>query len=880
MFHAARSARSTRVLMLSTAMAAVLTATQATAQSTPTEIDEIVVTGINLSVQKAIEEKRQSDEIQDSVSADDLGRLSNKNSSEAVARLPGVNISQDQGEGRYVSIRGASPNLNNVAINGIAVGSVEAGTRRIPLDIIGGELLGGIDVVKAVTPDLEANAIGGYINVKTPSPFDYKGDFFGRGTVQVGDQELDGNHPYAVTAMSGGKFGADQSIGALFGVSYADRHYFTKGMYADDWQPANPTNAAATNQPIQRGLPQSHKFNNYDLDRERLGLSGTIEVRPSDDAIYYVRGLWTQTDEREIRYRGRNYFARVLTGVTFNPDQVSGSYSNMRIRTELRDQTTLRRLGSFSAGGETTFDQLKVDYSASLIDNKLSQPTQVWTFQSADIFSGTFDMTPMIFRVTANGSQFANPANVARIGINAYSVTNTAATDKGYQVKANAKYDFKSDDFNGYLKAGAQFRSVTKTQDLFSDNYVPGTGGTAAFNVLSPGVWAGDQLQGKVDGVYYQVGPRLDVDGTEEFTASNLNNGAVLRRDPAASLAASTTSDFKTREQVAAGYGMVSATRGDWTLLGGVRLEHTDLRSNSFDLTGGTVVTPVSRTGGYTNAMADVHLRYNPDQGPFMLRAAWTNTIGRPEFSDVSGSRNITIVATGTSTSEASVSQGNPNLKAYTSRNFDVSAEYYFANGGIASVAGFYKDVNGFIVTQQTIENNVTLNGTTYAKVTTNTPINARNGTIKGVELNLQDKLTFLPSPFDGFGGGVSATFVDSGINVPGRPQKLKFVGQADKVFSAYGFYQKGPFEIVATYAWADNILTTIGATAFNDLYDKSYGRVDVKANYRVTPNINLFVEAQNLNDEPLGEFQGNPQMVTRSEVYGRTGYVGVSFNW
>jgi TonB-dependent receptor len=209
-----------------------------------------------------------------------------------------------------------------------------------------------------------------------------------------------------------------------------------------------------------------------------------------------------------------------------------------------------------------------------------------------------------------------------------------------------------------------------------------------------------------------------------------------------------------------------------------------------------------------------------------------------------------------------------------------VSAEYYFANGGIASVAGFYKDVNGFIFTQQTIENNVTLNGSTYAKVTTNTPVNARNGSIKGVELNLQDKLTFLPSPFDGFGGGVSATFVDSGINVVGRPQKLKFVGQADKVFSAYGFYQKGPFEIVATYAWADNILTTIGATAFNDLYDKSYGRVDVKANYRISPNLTLFVEAQNLNDEPLGEFQGNPQMVTRSEVYGRTGYVGVSFNW
>src|SRR5262249_22752858 len=148
----------------------------------------------------------------------------------------------------------------------------------------------------------------------------------------------------------------------------------------------------------------------------------------------------------------------------------------------------------------------------------------------------------------------------------------------------------------------------------------------------------------------------------------------------------------------------------------------------------------------------------------------------------------------------------------------------------------------------QTIENNVTLNGATYAKVTTTTPQNAREGTIKGVEMNLQDKLTFLPDPFDGLRGGVSATFVDSGIKVAARTQKLKFVGQADKVFRAYGFYQKGPFEFVVTYAWADNILTTIGATAYNDLYDKNYGRVDVKAGYRVTPHINLFVELQNLN--------------------------------
>ena len=159
------------------------------------DIEEIVVRGYYGAVQKSIADKRDSDAIQDGVSADDLGRLSNKNSSEAVARLPGVNITQDQGEGRYVTIRGASPNLNNITVNGLSAGSVETNSRRVPLDMLGGELLSGIDVVKAVTPDMDGNAVGGSINVKTPSAFDNKQSFFGRATVQVGDQELDKYHP-------------------------------------------------------------------------------------------------------------------------------------------------------------------------------------------------------------------------------------------------------------------------------------------------------------------------------------------------------------------------------------------------------------------------------------------------------------------------------------------------------------------------------------------------------------------------------------------------------------------------------------------------------------------------------------------------------------
>ncbi|MDX2222661.1 MAG: TonB-dependent receptor plug domain-containing protein, partial [Rhodospirillaceae bacterium] len=328
------------------ALAAMPAAAQPNAAAGDTAIEEIVVRGVNLQRLLAVQAKREAEAIIDAVSADDLGRLPDRNTAESLARLPGVSITQDQGEGRYVSIRGASPNLNAITLNGLAVGTVEENSRRVPLDILGGELLGGLEVVKAVTPDLEANAVGGSINVKTPSPFDFENRYFGRATAQVGKDEYSTFTPYSGNATIGGKFGADETIGVLVGVSYTDRHYLTKGLYVDDWREVPG---------LARGLPESHKLNDYDLDRERLSLSGALEIKPDDDSLYFLRAIWTEAEESELRYRNRNYFGRVITPATrftITPGSQSGTYTNQRLRIELRAEDKLRRIGNFSAGGE------------------------------------------------------------------------------------------------------------------------------------------------------------------------------------------------------------------------------------------------------------------------------------------------------------------------------------------------------------------------------------------------------------------------------------------------------------------------------------------------------------------------------------------------
>ena len=861
-----------RLRALSSVSALALCATPALAQDPAAGIEEIVIRGVNLSRQIAVENKRNSDAIIDSISADDLGRLPDKNTAEALSRVPGVNITIDQGEGRYVSIRGASPALNSVTINGLAVGSVEENSRRVPLDILGGELLGGIDVVKAVTPDLEANAIGGYINVKTQSPHDNDQTFFGRASARIGDDEYGGHHPYAADATVGGKLGSDEAFGVLLGVSFTDRHYWTKGLYADDWRDIPG---------VSRGIPESHKFNDYNLDRERFTITGVAEYKPGDDALYYARVVWTDAQESEYRYRNRNYFSRIITpqpGRFAITGTDSGTYTNQRLRVELRAEDKLRRIGNFAVGGENTFDAVKVEYAASLIDNRMTEPNQNWVFQAPDTFSsGTWDMKPEYFEIRPNTPVIL--ANVANIGINTYTTQELIDDDEGWQSKLDVTYDLDGSSFAGHLKAGALYRSMKKTQDINSENYTPGTGGTAAFNVGSPGVWTGDVIEGGAGGAFYETGPRLNFEGIDAFTRANIANAAVLRRDATASLTASTTSDFVTEENILSGYAMANLEFGAFTVIGGLRIEHTDVASEGFSLTG-TTRTPLARDGSYTHYLPGLHLQYREEDSPFIARFAWTNTIGRPEYPDIAAIRTVTRAESTPGVFDGAVREGNPDLEAYESMNFDISLEYYLANSGIISLAGFYKEVDGFIFEERITQTNVTLDGLFYDRLTTDIKRNANNGKIKGLELGYQQQWTFLPAPFNGLGAGASATLVDSAITLPGRTDETSFIGQADTIYSLSAFYQYGPFETVLSYDWADVILVAPGAAPAGDFYDKSYGRLDLKANYRLTENISVFAELLNLNDAPLGEFQGKKEWVTRREFYGRQGFVGMTVKW
>src|SRR5215510_9091866 len=206
--------------------------------------DVVVITGSSLTRKEAIEQKKDDSRVIEALGSDELGQLPDKNVGESLDRLPGVSMLVEKGEGRFVQIRGVSSDLNNVTINGVQMGSPESqnGGRQAPLDIISGGVLGAVQVVKTPTADMDAQGIGGTVNVETKMPFDKSDDLYGYLTARYGYEEMrpdskgyGGFDPYAVDGTISGKI--DDTIGWLVGGSYSAREYVARGIYQDTWSP-------------------------------------------------------------------------------------------------------------------------------------------------------------------------------------------------------------------------------------------------------------------------------------------------------------------------------------------------------------------------------------------------------------------------------------------------------------------------------------------------------------------------------------------------------------------------------------------------------------------------------------------------------------------
>ncbi len=840
--------------------------------------DIVVITGSALARKDAIEAKKDDSRTIEALGIDELGQLPDKNVGESLNRLPGVSMLVEKGEGRYVQIRGVASNLNNVTINGVQMGSpeVELGGRQAPLDIISGGVLGGVQVIKTPTPDMDAQDIGGTVNVETKMPFDRGDDFYGYLTARYGYEEerpreeaFGGHDPYAVDGTMSGKIG--DTLGWLVGGTFSAREYVSTGIYQDDW-------TQVPGQPAGTFLPVNVKNNYYIIGRERTNLSGALQWRPDDNSEYFVRGFYGEWNE----YQWRNRYEQNLTGSRLTlTSPATGAQNTDRVLANIRLEHADKVVSSIAAGGKNTIDGMKLDYLVQANANEIAEPFSGWEWRSSATAVG-----PSTFALDGDGIVTITPnagtpdrANPALLPLRRARFFTQDMDENATIAQVNAQWDFSEDIF---FKTGVKMATTDRALDAGQAEYLPN--GTPITLATSPAFNKGGFLNATQNGNTPNIW--MDVQGMDAYFRDPANAGRFTP-NTAANFTSNFASDYDLKESILAGYVMGSGAFGPWEVIGGVRVENTDVESAGYLLRGTTSQTRVSSRGDYTEVLPGLLVNYRPGDA-WVFRAAVTRALGRPDYNQIAPRSTY-----GENGAIGSVSVGNPDLLARKSWNYDLGVEWYPDQLTAVSASVFYKDISDQLAgqtnsfsTQSAMQAELLSRGligidiSALTRLDVSTTINAGSAFLQGLELSAQTQFGFLPEPFDGLGASLSATFIEGEVDLPGGGA-APIQGQPETTYAFTAFYQKGPIDISVSYAYNASFLDADNANPALRLNQGEFGRWDAKASYAITDDIKIFLEGVNLNNEPTSEFQGGRvNQNTEFEYVGRTIYIGASWGF
>ena len=808
----------------------------------------------------ARQQKQAADHILDVVSADSLGRFPDNNAAEALRRIPGVSMEIDQGEGRFVVVRGIDASLNNVTINGQIVGTpAEFGTRGVSMDSVPADLIARLEVTKAVRPDMDANAIGASINIATLSAFD-RPEGFVLGSVRTGYNNMGGRAPYSGSFSFGRVLDTERRWGLVIGGSYSYRRYNSELYRIADGQWAS-----------QHGffVPQNQAYFLYDVERQRGGVNASLEFRPAAQQSLFLRFNNNLFQDLEGRQQTQFDFTR---GTLTNQTPTSGRFSQGRATREYRDYTQKHLINALMLGGTHTVQRTALDWRIGGSRGQRRTPNRVdWEFRSAaNAFPNTYDLsTPTLPVVTPDPSFYSGAAYPFR----RVRFRSDLEREDVWTGELNLRHSVTLAGRGAYWKTGVKVVTRDKFQDRENRNYNGST-----FTLADFGLGASGPDDFFVNDTRF--GPTLNLPALKSFFETNPDKFIA---DTLTTQQNSLEQDFEAGEDVYAGYAMLGVDFSKWNLLAGARLENTrgEYLANELLFAAGAFTgrtNPARGTTNYTDVMPGVHVNIHPRRN-VTLRFAVTNTIGRPSYAQLAPIRVFDDILNEDGTFTGSLSSGNSDLKPYRSTNLDASFEYYLKNG-IVSVAPFHKHIRNPIYTRSFVETNTVQNGRRYDRFGFTQPENADRGRITGVELAFQTTLPMLPSPFDGIGLNFNYTFVDSSVTVFGREQDdLPFFGQSDRVGNIAVLYQKYGIEAQVSASYTSPMLGSLAGSLEGDNYADGYLPVDAKVSYAVSRHFRPFVELRNLNDEPRLRYAGSRDRRVAHEIYSWTVYAGIDWS-
>lgn len=582
------------------------------------------------------------------------------------------------------------------------------------------------------------------------------------------------------------------------------------------------------------------EYRDYDVERERLGGSLSLDYRLSDTTSLYARFLRSEFEDQE--YRGRLIFEidEEPNGGTATTASFSDADGEIQIARDIKDRLEKQAISSLNVGGETVADAWTFKYNGSWSTAKEREagsldPVEFQReFDGGDELDVSFDYSDWTLpRYTLSGGNVAAFSGAAEFEFDKIERTTLSLSeDKELAARFDISREFSLDDGAFTLQFGGKARQREKTYDLQLDVF---TGFDGDFTLADVSRDATYGLNG--------IGPLPDGRAVRRFVNENI---ADFELDDVDTTFQSNAADYSVDEDIYAGYVLGRLERGPVRLIGGVRVEQTrnELRGNSVELAGrGTdiSVTPTSFDRDYTDVLPSVNLRYEvrPD---VLLRAGVYRSLVRPRIGQLAPRFRIEEDREG--------EFGNPNLKPYDAWNVDASAEWYFGRSGVLQAGVFAKRIDDFIVDVRFEDDSFM--GVEFSEALI--PQNGEEAKVNGLEFTYQQSLDFLPAPLDGVLVGFNYTYTDAEGEISGRTIALP--ASSENTFNATLGYEKGPLSLRVTAAYRDKYLDELGETAAEDRFVENHNQYDLSARYRVTSQFQLFAEVVNLGDEPYVAYQ------------------------
>ena len=821
---------------------------------------------------EAINRERTALNILQVLPAEVITSLPNANVADAIGRLPSVTLERDEGEGKYVQIRGTEPRYSNVTIDGVNVPSPESGVRQIKLDVVPSDLVESVEINKTLVANMDGDAIGGSVNLRTKtageqptiSLFGIGGHtpiLQGRGVSQFG-------------GTIGKRFGKDKKLGVLFGGTY---DYNGRGI--NDLEPAptaiqcdlgnclTPSSNAA-----YFGTVPTEDIREYRYYRTRLGFEGSVDYKINDNSVLYARGLYSHFDNFGDRWA----FTPTINSFTTSPLQ-GGPDGNMSANVSIRRPVQV--IGSLVVGGHHGWATSSLTWELSV--SRAATDDQGY----AQANFGPVDPNSPLNNVQF-GVDLSNPYRPklpVQNGVNIYDPTqyflqsydsnHTYSPQLNLQGSVNYGKSYSWNGHFGTFEMGAKIRNAHKfdeNRDLYYDANNPTSIPMSTFPITLTDPNYYDKS--------YTLGSLVNYNSILSYYTNNPNaftfdsNTSHQRNDP---------NNFDLIERVASGYFMNTINFGKFQFYGGLRFEATSENTLGYivqlDSNGNYVSTnPQQKNSGYINPLPSASLRYalTANSG---FRLAYGRGLARPNFQDLAPYLVL-------NDKRNSISIGNPDLQPTHANNYDLLYEHYLNPLGMIQAGFFYKDITDPIYTVQTNVTSGTYNGFQQSQ-----PVNGSSAWLWGFEIAYQQRLSYLPGVLKALGLSANYSYTASQANgVPGRSDHPALQRQAPHTWNISPTYDRGRVSVrvgmtynsanIFQYNYQDGAPLGIKGPE-GDIYLYSHLQLDAQGTVRLAKGFSVLAYGLNLNNEVFGFYEGSPNWPIQREFYHPTYAMGVRWN-